>query len=229
MARGESYEEFVAKFSKDLPKTTDDCLTPPAVFSCVLEWLEEKIGREFEYVRPFYPGGDYEREEYPAGAIVVDNPPFSILSKIIDFYNAKGTPFFLFCDTRTASGLSNRRPFLRCIVAGETVTYLNGAKVNTSFVTNLEEFPPVYVAGTLRKKIEEAQTDPNYCPLYKRNEAMPKNWLSSSRLGKYAKGGQDYGFTPVGYEKKWNGKTIYGNAFVVAPEDMEKLERMRGD
>lgn len=229
MARGESYEEFIAKFSKGLPKTTDDCMTPPAVFDAVLEWLEEKIGRDFEFVRPFYPGGDYEREEYPAGAIVVDNPPFSILSKIIDFYNAKGVPFFLFCDTRTASENSNNRPWLRCIVASATVTYLNGAKVNTSFMTNLKEFPPVYVAGSLRKKIKEAQKDPSYCPLYKRCEQMPKNFLSSARLGKYTKSGQDYGFTPVGYEKKWNGKTIYGNAFVVAPEDMAKLEEMRGD
>ena len=31
MAKGETYEEFVAKFKKNAPKTTDDCYTPQPV------------------------------------------------------------------------------------------------------------------------------------------------------------------------------------------------------
>lgn len=37
-------------------------------------------------VRPFWPGGDYEDFDYPTGCVVIDNPPFSILSKIVRFY-----------------------------------------------------------------------------------------------------------------------------------------------
>ena len=48
---------------------------------------------------PFYPGGDYEREEYPQGCTVVDNPPFSILSKIVKHYQERGVGFFLFAPT----------------------------------------------------------------------------------------------------------------------------------
>lgn len=44
-------------------------------------------------VHPFRPGADYGRAEYPDGCVVVDNPPFSILAKIIRFYQAHGVRF----------------------------------------------------------------------------------------------------------------------------------------
>ena len=37
------YDSFVAKFSKEAPKTTDDCFTPPAVYQAVLDWLGTKV------------------------------------------------------------------------------------------------------------------------------------------------------------------------------------------
>lgn len=43
MARGETYEEFTAKFEPK--RTTDDCYTPPEVYDCVLRWAH----REYEY------------------------------------------------------------------------------------------------------------------------------------------------------------------------------------
>ncbi|OZG51970.1 ParB-like nuclease [Pseudoscardovia suis] len=54
------------------------------------------VGDDVPIVRPFWPGADYGRVEYPGGCVVVDNPPFSILSKIIRFYQAHGVRFFLF-------------------------------------------------------------------------------------------------------------------------------------
>ena len=57
-------------------------------------------------MRPFWPGGDYQRENYPAGCVVVDNPPFSILSQICRFYNAHGVKYFLFAPALTL--FSNR-------------------------------------------------------------------------------------------------------------------------
>ena len=41
---------------------------------------------EADVVRPFWPYGDFEAFEYPEGCVVVDNPSFSILARIQDFY-----------------------------------------------------------------------------------------------------------------------------------------------
>lgn len=130
------YEGFVEKFKPK--KTTDDCYTPPAIYQVVLDYVVARYGIDPEKViRPFYPGGDYEHEDYD-GLTVVDNPPFSILSKIIDFYQRNSVPFFLFAPTLTC--LSSRKHLmgLNHIVCHTSITYENGAKVNTSFVTNMD-------------------------------------------------------------------------------------------
>ena len=83
------YEGFVEKFKSKL--TTDDCFTPPAVYESVSEWLRRNApvgGRPI--VRPFWPGGDYERFDCPPDCVVVDNPPFSIISGIARFLPKAG-------------------------------------------------------------------------------------------------------------------------------------------
>ena len=91
-----NYDGFVEKFKPK--KTTDDCYTPPEVYDVVLKHVREtyNIADDVPIVRPFYPGGDYENYDYPEGCVVVDNPPFSIFAKILDFYQARGIRFFLF-------------------------------------------------------------------------------------------------------------------------------------
>lgn len=101
MAAGETYEEFVEKFKPK--KTTDDCYTPPGVYAVIKDWACKEYGIDpAKIVRPFYPGGDYENFDYPEGAVVLDNPPFSILSRICGFYLDRGIPFFLFAPSLTA-------------------------------------------------------------------------------------------------------------------------------
>ena len=75
MAKNETYEEFVNKFKPKL--TTDDCYTPPRTFNAVLGWVikEYKLTDETPILRPFWPGADYQAADYPAGCVVVDNPP----------------------------------------------------------------------------------------------------------------------------------------------------------
>lgn len=94
--KSQPYEEFVDKFKPK--KTTDDCYTPPEIYDAVLAWVraEYDVGDDVPIVRPFWPGADYERAQYPDGCVVVDNPPFSILAKIIRFNQAHGVRFFLF-------------------------------------------------------------------------------------------------------------------------------------
>ena len=135
----DEYRAFVEKFKPK--KTTDDCYTPPEIYEVVLDWVVARYGIKRDGVmRPFWPGGDYEREEYPAGCTVVDNPPFSILSKICAFYMERSIKFFLFAPTLTALSVAGRRYALDInhIIPNGDITYENGAVVCTAFVTNLE-------------------------------------------------------------------------------------------
>lgn len=154
--REKQYQAFVDKFKA--AKTTDDCYTPPEIYDAIAEWVaaEYGIGRE-RFLRPFRPGGDYQAEEYPAGCAVVDNPPFSILAQIVDWYNARGVPFFLFGPTLTMLGLMKkpeRKPKICVVLIGAPIIYENGAEVQTSFVTNLDRYAVRIEAG-LRATIEE--------------------------------------------------------------------------
>ena len=91
-----SYEEFVEKFKPK--KTTDDCYTPPGIYAVVRDWACKEYGIDPDkIVRPFYPGGDYEHYDYPEGAVVLDNPPFSILAKITAFLSGAGHSVFSVC------------------------------------------------------------------------------------------------------------------------------------
>lgn len=131
------YEAFVSKFEPK--KTTDDCYTPPEVYDAVLGYCVDRFGIDpAKAVRPFYPGGDYEAFEYPDGCCVVDNPPFSILSKIVDFYVSRSVPFFLFAPSLTCFGTIRRHlGKVTALLCDSDVTYENGARVRTAFITSL--------------------------------------------------------------------------------------------
>ena len=130
----EEYKAFVEKFKRK--KTTDDCYTPPNVYAAIAGWVAREYQlRAADFVRPFYPGGDYRRFYYPDGCVVVDNPPFSLLAEIVAWYTRQGLRFFLFAPTLTLFSSSSSCAALPC---GVQITYDNGAQVNTSFLTNLE-------------------------------------------------------------------------------------------
>lgn len=134
----DKYKEFVDKFKPK--KTTDDCYTPDNVFEAVKTWVVNEYGiDETKIKRPFWPGGDYEREEYPEGCTVVDNPPFSILTQICKKYVKHNIKFFLFAPTLTNFSVGGGSLDICHIVTNASVTYENGAVVNTSFVTNLDD------------------------------------------------------------------------------------------
>ena len=150
----EDYDGFVEKFKPK--RTTDDCYTPPEVYDVVADYVSGRwgVGRA-DMVRPFFPGGDFERYEYPPGCVVVDNPPFSILARIKRFYTDVGIPFFLFCPQLTA--LSGRQALeLTTVVADANVTYENGACVRTAFVTNLPSPNVIESVPELGDAINEA-------------------------------------------------------------------------
>ncbi|HFC7502661.1 TPA: hypothetical protein ACFORT_000323 [Neisseria meningitidis] len=153
----EDYEGFVEKFKPK--KTTDDCYTPPAVYAAVLEWVKEEIGIPdgLEVIRPFYPGGNYQAENY-ADKVVIDNPPFSILSEIVRFYHARGIPFFLFAPRMTClSGEKAGMENLTAVFGCKDITYENGANVPTAFLTNMMGDVKIRVSETLEAALKAAK------------------------------------------------------------------------
>lgn len=176
------YDAFVEKFKPK--RTTDDCYTPPAVYEAIKGWAMKKfnIAPDRPIVRPFYPGGDFEHYNYPPGCVVIDNPPFSILAKIKGFYLERGIQFFLFAPSLTL--LSCRIEDLTHILTDSTITYENGAKVNTAFVTNLPSPYVLMTAPDLAQLIKEAdnQRPKTKLPVLD----FPPNVITAARLNKIA-------------------------------------------
>ena len=217
------YQAFVDKFKPK--KTTDDCYTPPIVYEAVKNWAVGMYGIDPEKIlRPFYPGGDYRGAEYPAGFAVVDNPPFSILNQIIDFYVAKDIPFFLFSPTLTGFNVFAREERKkRCcyLPCGAHITYENGAVVNTSFVTNMDEYalridPDLYEA-VARADDENRRQKRRELPKYQ----YPMELLTGAAAYQLAQHGQRLTIRreECRFVRKLdaqNGKEIFGGGLLIS-------------
>ncbi len=182
------YEGFIEKFKPK--KTTDDCYTPPRVYDAIRDWacVEYDIDPA-RIVRPFYPGGDYERFDYPADCVVLDNPPFSCLAAIRRFYQMLGIDYFLFAPALTM--LCSRVEDC-CICADANIEYENGAVVRTGFVTNLDTYV-LRTAPGLYKAIEEVKREirseqKKQLPRYEYPEAV----ITPALCNRYTKYGIDF-------------------------------------
>lgn len=164
------------------------------------------------------------RHKYPKNCAVVDNPPFSILAQIIDFYVDNGIKFFLFAPGLVALNYTTREGVC-ALCAYASITYENGAKVATSFLTNMEDVNVIARAtADLREAIDEANEE-NERAMHKQ---MPKyeypiEVLTAARFGWLAKYGQ--GMSILRDEcimireldaMKGLGKGIYGNALLLS-------------
>ena len=176
----DTYEEFVDKFKT--AKTTDDCYTPERVYAAVVDFVRRHADIEGkEIVRPFYPGGDFESYEYPENCVVIDNPPFSIMSRIIRFYTLHEVPFFLFAPALTLFAAPDCD--VTYIVTGAGIIYANGANVSTSFISNLFPDLRIWVCPELVNALKEAQADHGK-PL--RSFEYPDNIVTAATLQKLA-------------------------------------------
>lgn len=183
----DSYEEFVEKFKPK--KTTDDCYTPPIVYNAILEWVKKVCDiKEKNIIRPFYPGGDYENYPYQPNDVVVDNPPFSILSKICRFYLERHIPYFLFAPHLTL--FSSKLPHTVIVVGRRgNITYENGAVVATGFLSNMFEGIAAMTAADLAEAISKAQKEAKSAPLPK--YVYPDSVVSVSLLEKIVDGNKE--------------------------------------
>ena len=218
----EGYQEFVKKFEEK--KTTDDCYTPNRVYDAVADYVSDYYGEDKKgFIRPFYPGGDYKKEKYPEGCVVVDNPPFSILAEIQKYYNDNGIKFFLFAPGLTSLQSDKRNCTIACGVA---ITYENGARVSTSFLTNMESGviaktdPELY--QTVKKANDEEQKEKHKTiKVY----SFPNEVVTAAMLNKYSKYGQNFEIKAEEASEKinildamrcTNPSGIFGGAFLLS-------------
>ena len=173
--------------SKEQPKPSDECYTPPEVYRVVLDYCIEHYNIDPEQViRPFKPGGDYTREDY-AGKVVIDNPPFSILAQIKRFYVSEGVPFFLFAPTLMLFSPTALVSSCCHICCGYSIRYANGVQVATSFVTNMEHEHIVKTEPQLYAAIKAAQGETGKRAA--RVLGYPDQIVTAARLKELAKNG----------------------------------------
>lgn len=217
MEENKEYIEFIEKFKAK--KTTDDCYTPDNVYNAVADYVSEHYNLDrTNFCRPFYPGGDYQKYKYSENSIVVDNPPFSIFAQILKFYNEHNIKYFLFAPHLTM--FSNSQDF-SAIIAGVSVVYENGAKVKTSFATNLENCafrsaPDLY-------KIIKTVNDLNASGKQLQQYEYPDYVVTASVLADFSKHGHEFVVNKNECKKigaldaqKSTKKSIYGGGYLVS-------------
>ncbi len=217
------YQAFVDKFKPK--KTTDDCYTPARVYDAILGWVVREYGIDPEKViRPFWPGVDYQNESYPEGWTVVDNPPFSILSRICKDYQAAGVRFFLFSPYLTNFSCGRG---ITHIITASSITYENGAVVDTAFLTNLDEHFEIRGCPELGAIIEaadlEEQKTKKAPPLPKYN--YPDEVITPATIGYLAKHGVriDIPFDECYFIRTLDaqraaGKSIFGGGYLLSEQ-----------
>ena len=210
------YDDFVEK--SEIKKTTDDCYTPDVIYKIVVDYVHQHYDlTNKEIIRPFFPGGDYECIDYNENSIVIDNPPFSIISKITKFYINNNIKFFLFAPHLTLFGSD-----IDCthIVVGGNIIYENGASVKTSFLSNL--FGDIKVLGDpdLYFKFREIEEgNKTNLPKY----VYPLNVLTVSQvsyciekgISLKIKKGHTRHYRGLDSQKK-HGKAIFGSGFLIS-------------
>lgn len=221
-----SYEKWIQKFEQK--KTTDDTFTPAPVMTAVNNWVTNHYQVNSQnFVRPFYPGGDYKKEmqRYNDDSIVVDNPPFSILNQIVYDYLENDIKFFLFAPELTLMHVGNKRTKEICrIFIGISIEYSNGASIPTGFITNLD------------KNI--ALTAPDLCQAIKKNNGKkkrhlpkyqyPDNLLLNSDMRKIAKAGFHITINDGIQVRQLDSqkpmkKTIFGGGMLISESSKNKI------
>lgn len=231
-----NYKDFVDKFKQK--HTTDDCFTPDLVYDVVKNYVIDKFNIDkSSIVRPFWPGGDYEHDNY-INKVVVDNPPFSIITKIVNFYIENNVKFFLFCNSMTSINLIRKHFGKSTIIPlSENIVYQNGAVVPTSFITNLfNDDTIVYFDPNFKNNLKDAVEQTNnkavhHVPHYeypanvvrvtdivKAGRASSKPIVIKSKSSKYIKELDD---------QKKSKKQIFGSGLLVDDETASQLENLK--
>lgn len=227
----DEYENFVDKFQTGTTMTTDDCYTPQNIYDAIKVYVMDKYnltGRKV--VRPFYPGGDYQNFTYPKDCVVIDNPPFSILSEIVKWYNENEIDYFLFAPYLTNLNTQETNH----VVTKGSITYENGADVATAFLTNLGEWF-IESDPKLQKIIDDEnqknlQEDKIKIPNYE----YPDEVILSTTIGQLSKHGiefqlkkEDCYFIRKLEHQKEHDKKLFGGGYLISKEKAEAIAKVK--
>ena len=214
----ESYEEYVEKFK--LKRTKDDTFTPPEVYDAIKGWVVKEYGLEGRVIiRPFWPDADYTQTEYPEGCVVIDNPPFSIQTKICKWYLDQGIDFFLFANHVTLFR-TLKFSHVNAVVTGNLIVFENGARIPISYLTNMGT-DRVIVSGELYEIVRKATgTVENTHNLIE----FPANIISAPRLTKMARMGMNYRIKNMTYWPTIESYNIFGGGGLISDSEVAKLE-----
>ena len=214
------YQAFVNKFASK--KTSDDCYTPPNIYEVVKDWAVKQYGLEGRRIlRPFYPGGDYKAVSYDDDSVVIDNPPFSIISEICRYYLENKIDFFLFAPALTLASIAGGDAnYIGC---GVTVTFENGANISISFATNMGDCVAMSAPDLLRQidaaNAENLRSMRAELPKY----SYPAEVLTPAMLQYFSAHGVDFrvqrkhtAFIRALDAQKELGKTVFGAGFLLS-------------
>ena len=233
----EEYQNFLAKF--EAKKTTDDCYTQPLVYEAVADYVSKIYKKKkTQFVRPFVPNGDYEHFNYPKSCVVVDNPPFSIMSEILKFYMDNGISFFLFAPALTLFSSSSA---CTALCTGVAITYENGAVVSTSFLTNLEneeirfKSAPELYSVVKNANEENLKSQKKEIPKY----TYPLEVVTAAMLTPYSRYGIDFSvnrneshaISQLDSQRE-SKKAIFGKGYLISEKkksEREKSEREKAE
>lgn len=157
----------------------------------------------------FIQGGDYQKFKYKDSDIVVDNPPFSIENKILDYYNANNIKYFLFCDGLSVINRLTKNRKSTIIIIDYAISYENGVRVNTNFVTNLDKKQKIKVRKNFLKNDLNSETK-----TYK----LPLEVISIKELSQLSRSGYEIDIDAdefVYTYKLENYKHIYGSNIIL--------------
>ena len=221
------YESFIAKFT-DNPRTTDECYTPRDVYEAVVKYVGEVYPLEDKQIlRPFYPSGDYEHAEYPDDGVVIDNPPFSMFTKICQFYAERKIPFFLFGPGMTI--FSCCKHGCTAIVICQSVEFENKAVVRLNFASNLFGDVAAMTAPRLDEYIKACPSQNVKANLSKYN--YPDNLLSVSRMQSMASRGVCFSVkrsecvSVKSLDGMPRGKNLFGDHFLLSDDKAAIIHR----
>lgn len=225
----EEYVQYLEKFDEFKDYTTDDTFTPNDVMAEVYRYVSERWHLDPAYfVRPFWPGADYKTFNYDIfgenvwdRCVVVDNPPFSMISKIVRFYTERGISFFLFAPGLVILNVAAGVPGLTRIVGGN-VRYENKALVPTGFITNLPGDNIIETEPELFDKICEHKA-PRPRKVYDEHVIRSGNVINLCRIGAKVEIPRDEATDPIPCLDC--GEKVFGSCILVSDSMAEKLRR----
>lgn len=222
--RNDEYNEFEDKFKPKL--TTDDCYTPTEVYDEVVKYVRNIVGDTPEFVRPFYPNGNYQTFNYPKDCVVVDNPPFSIYAEIVRWYLAHDIKFFLFAPANTQIVANAEVTY---VVMGTSFVYENGAVVGSAFTTNILGDMAFTTAPDLCESIERVNgKEPANLPIYGYENAItPALIRKIARIEFSAKRNEVAEISNLDALKE-KGKSLFGRGWLLSDrKEAERKEKER--